>query len=101
MGALSNFLAGLRDTLWRCLPPPPRDFDVSALLKPPWIVKPEWPGNSMGWRMGGEQYFFAVRKMYGELSPPEQAAYDRAYPEPPDWQGYFKHDCRGSRLRRP
>jgi hypothetical protein len=99
MSKLRTFLARSRDTLWRLLPPP-RGFDVSTLLKPPWIVKPDWPGDSMGWRMGGEQYFFAVRSMYEGLSPAEQAAYDRVYPEPPGWEGYLKHGRRGWRPAR-
>lgn len=87
-------LVEIRDSIWRRFPPP-RRFDPQALLKPPWIVKPEWPSDSMGWRMGGEQYFFAVRDMYRALTPPQQAAYDRAFPEPPGWTGYFDTARRG------
>lgn len=98
LAAIRYWLGFWRDTVWRWLPPP-RGFDPVSLLKPPWIVKPEWPSDSLGWRMGGEEYFFAVRSMYEALSPSEQAAYDRAYPEPAGWEGYFKSSRRGMRLR--
>jgi hypothetical protein len=91
----SAWLRNGRDALRRRLPPG-RSFDVHSLMKPPWIVAPTFPGNSMYWRMGGEQYFFAVRDMYAALTPSEQAAYDRAYPEPPDWAGYFRPARKGA-----
>jgi hypothetical protein len=87
-------LAELRDRIWRRLPAPGR-FDPEAMLKPPWIVQPDWPADSIGWRMGGEDYFFAVRHMYRALTPPEQAAYDRAYPAPPGWERYLHAARRG------
>ncbi len=92
-----TFLVRLRDTCWRCLPPS-RKFDVSTLPKPPWIVKPEWPPDSLGWRMGGEQYLFELRNLYAELSATDQAAYERAYPVPPGWRGYLAWKRKGLRF---
>lgn len=92
-------LPRLVDTFRRLLPPS-RSFDVKAVLPPPWIVAPEWPADSMGWRMGGEAHFFAVQDAYKALTPAEQAAYERAYPPPAGWEQYLDRHRRGWRLRR-
>lgn len=94
LGALGRTL---RDTVRRALPPP-RGFDPAALLPPPWIARPDWPGDSIGWRMGGEAYFHEARARYAALTPAEQAAYERAFPVPPDWRGYLDARRKGWRL---
>jgi len=91
---MNSLLSQLRDRIWRLLPAS-REFDPHKLLPPPWVAKPEWPADSMGWRMGGEQYFYAVRDMYAALSPPEQAAYERAFPAPAGWEQYLQRQRRG------
>jgi hypothetical protein len=91
-------LGYIRDTLWRMMPPA-RSFDLSKIPPPPWVVRPDWPPDSLGWRMGGEQYFYAVREAYAVLLPPEQAAYERAYPQRQDWKGFYERGRRGLRIR--
>lgn len=86
----------LRDTVRRILPPS-RDFDPAA-MPPPWIVRPDWPPDSIGWRMGGEVYFYELRKRYAALGPAEQAAYERAFPVPAGWQGYLDAGRKGWQL---
>ena len=93
---LSIFARRFRDTVRRHLPPP-RDFDPAA-LPPPWVVRPDWHADSIGWRMGGEVYFHQVRDRYAALSPAEQAAFERTFPVPPGWQGYLDASRKGWRL---
>jgi hypothetical protein len=73
----------------------PRKFDPQKLLPPPWIVKPDRPPDSIGWRMGGEQHFWAVQEIYGSLTPPEQAAHDKVFPAPAEWSVYLQRVRRG------
>ena len=87
----------LRDTVRRALPPD-RGFDPRALPPPPWVARPDWPGDSIGWRMGGEAYFLQARQRYAALTPAEQAAYERAFPVPPGWEGYLDRSRKGWRL---
>lgn len=87
----------LRDTVRRMLPAP-RGFDPGALPPPPWIARPDWPSDSIGWRMGGEAYFLQVRERYSALTPAEQAAYERAFPVPPGWERYLDRARKGWRL---
>ncbi len=96
MARLAELGRRLRDTVRRALPPP-RGFDPAA-LPPPWILRPDWPADSIGWRMGGEALFHAVRDRYAALSPAEQAAYERAHPIPPEWHGYLDAARKGWRV---
>lgn len=62
------------------------------------MVRPDWPSDSIGWRVGGEAHFFQVRERDAALSPAEQAAHKRAFPVPPAWEGYLDSGRKGWRL---
>lgn len=96
---LAEFGRRLCDTVRRALPPP-RGFDLATLPPPPWILRPDWPPDSIGWRMGGEAYFHDLRARFAALGPAEQAAYERAYPAPPAWRGTLDAGRKGWRLLR-
>jgi hypothetical protein len=87
----------LRDTVRRGLPAP-HGFDPRALPPPSWIARPDWPSDSIGWRMGGEAHFLLARERYAALTPSGQAAHERAFPVPPGWEGYVDSGRKGWRV---
>jgi ribA/ribD-fused uncharacterized protein len=59
-------------------------------MPPPWMRHPDIPRGSLGWRMGyGEGYQYAWSDWYGALSKAERAEYQRLFPEPVTWPGYY------------
>lgn len=67
------------------------------ILPPPWLAYPEIERYSIGWRMGyGESYIMKWSTWLNTLSPDETAEYQKLFPEPVTWSGYWNHndDCR-------
>lgn len=60
------------------------------LLPPPWIAFPEIERYSIGWRMGyGEDYMDQWSTWFQGLTKEEQDAYQKLFPEPATWKGYW------------
>lgn len=58
--------------------------------KPVWAAFPLIPWGSIGWRMGhGEVYWDQWVKWFRAISPAEQEAYQREWPEPSNWAGFY------------
>jgi hypothetical protein len=59
-------------------------------LFPLWM---EYPGEgrlSMCWRMGGgEDYVREWGQWYDSLTPEDRKKYQRKYPEPEEWRGFY------------
>jgi hypothetical protein len=57
---------------------------------PLWLWAPDIPRYSIGWRMGaGDTYSWEFYKWWETLSPAAQQEYQKRYPEPIDWRGWY------------
>lgn len=57
------------------------------LMAPLWLMYPEIPEGSIGWRMGyGEDYRIKFYKWFQTLSVEEQKEYNSKFPKPVCWQ---------------
>lgn len=64
--------------------------ELADPMLPPWLVYPDIPRYSIGWRMGdGESYMAEWSSWYGGLTPKGQGTYQTRYPEPEAWQGVY------------
>lgn len=71
------------------------------ILPPPWIAYPHIERYSIGWRMGyGEDYIFRWGEWYDALGEAEQKEYQRLFPEPVIWQGYWTDEDSGDVFHR-
>ncbi|MGI4863496.1 MAG: hypothetical protein ACRYFZ_06200 [Janthinobacterium lividum] len=62
---------------------------LNALL-PLWLAFPAIPRYSIGWRMGeGDSYSWEFSKWWKKLSPAAQQEYQKLYPEPIGWRGWY------------
>jgi len=58
--------------------------------QPPWLVYPDIPAGSIGWRMGGgEDAYNEFYQWISRLSDAEAADYAKRYPEPRGWRGKY------------
>jgi hypothetical protein len=63
---------------------------ANGRLQPPWLVYPHIQFASIGWRMGpGEDYWVKFDAWYAALSGTERDQYERDYPEPKSWDGFY------------
>jgi len=63
----------------------------SRPLSPPWVMFPEIPRSSIGWRMGGgETYLAYFGDRYRAMPSMERLEYRATYPEPEEWQGFYQ-----------
>ena len=61
------------------------------VLAPPWLACPNIERYSIGWRMGcGEDYILNWALWYEELDTEDTAEYQKLFPEPTTWKGYWK-----------
>ena len=66
------------------------------LLPPPWIAYPYIGCCSIGWRMGyGETYQAIWFEWYDSLKEGEQKEYQKLFPEPITWKGYWNEEDEG------
>lgn len=66
---------------------------TSSLMAPLWIMHPDIPAGSIGWRMGaGEDYWDQWGAWYDDLSATDQAEYQELFPEPLTWAGFYSSD---------
>lgn len=80
-GSLREALLEIRSAM----PDLPGQFE-----QPPWLMRPDMPRFSVGWRMGGgEDLLEAFRKWFRDLKAQERLAFCTRYPEPPDWEGFY------------
>lgn len=57
------------------------------LMAPLWLMYPEIPEGSIGWRMGyGEDYILKFHKWFQTLSVEEQKEYNSKFPKPICWE---------------
>jgi hypothetical protein len=57
---------------------------------PLWLALPDIPRYSIGWRMGeGDTYSWDFSQWWEALSPAAQQEYQRLYPEPVGWRGWY------------
>ena len=57
---------------------------------PLWLALPAIPRYSIGWRMGdGDSYSWDFSEWWDALSPAAQQEYQRRYPEPAGWRGWY------------
>lgn len=65
-------------------------FTIDNPLPPLWLVYPEIPQYSIGWRMGyGEGYNWLFNDWFSALSHEEQTKYQEMFPAPHSWRGYY------------
>jgi ribA/ribD-fused uncharacterized protein len=65
-------------------------FTIENPMAPPWLMYPEIPRGSIGWRMGyGESYIIELYGWLKVLSPAENKVYEEMFPEPKSWRGYY------------
>lgn len=56
----------------------------------PWIVCPDIPPKSAGWRMGrGEEAYTRFYRAFSDLSPIEREEFAANNPEPEGWEGTY------------
>ena len=56
----------------------------------PWLVFPEIPAGSIGWRMGGgEMAWDAFYQWYSGLTDQQATDYASRFPEPISWYGTY------------
>jgi protein-tyrosine-phosphatase/N-acetylglutamate synthase-like GNAT family acetyltransferase len=59
-------------------------------LAPPWVVFPEIPRRSIGWRMGGgEWYLWTWSRWWQRLDAGTRAAYRTRWEPPEDWRDFL------------
>ncbi len=60
-------------------------------LEPPWLVFPDIPWGSIGWRMGnGESYIMTWDRWYKKLSQDDRAKYQSLHPAPTGLESFYK-----------
>ena len=65
-------------------------IEKKELMKPLWIVFPEYCQYSMAWRMGGgEDYADKFRKWFSQFSAEEKEVYRNLFPTPVGWYGWW------------
>lgn len=68
-------------------------LEEKKLLPPPWLAYPEIERYSIGWRMGyGESYIIKWGDWYDNLPEKEAEEYQKLFPEPVTWRGYWDED---------
>ena len=66
-------------------------LENKQILLPLWLAFPKIERYSIGWRMGyGEDYAFQWHDWFQTLSSEEQTEYEKLFPEPPTWKGFWK-----------
>lgn len=62
-------------------------FTIENPMPPDWLMYPEIPLGSIGWRMGaGESYSMVRQAWFEKLSKQEKSRYDELFPKPKMWQ---------------
>ncbi len=62
------------------------EFSLNNPIPPPWLMYPEIPLGSIGWRMGyGEYYLDHFNQWFRNLSKNEQDQYNILFPKPKHW----------------
>ena len=80
-----------------------RDLAIDQLFgdggaKPPWVIHPGYERASMGWRMGnGEDFMVSFRTWFSRLSQDQQHRFERDFPEPKGWNGFYNSVRQNSR----
>ena len=60
--------------------------------QPPWIVEPDIPAGSTGWRMGrGEDAYDAFYRWFSGLTDEAAQAVEAMNPEPSSWSGFYRN----------
>lgn len=68
-------------------------FTIENPMPPEWLMYPEIPLGSIGWRMGyGESYVMYRYSWFDKLSNDEQERYNELFPKPKMWE--FDNFCR-------
>ncbi len=63
------------------------------ILPPPWIAYPKIERYSIGWRMGyGESFICRWSAWYDTLAEEDRQTYQKLFPEPITWKGYYNHE---------
>lgn len=69
-------------------------LEDKRIMPPPWIAFPEIERYSIGWRMGyGEAYIDKWGTWFESLTEEEVSAYQKLFPEPVTWKGYWNDEC--------
>lgn len=72
-------------------------FTLESPLPPQWMMYPNIPYGSIGWRMGyGESYRYLLGDWLEMLSKEEQQRYDEMFPEPLLWDFERYQDIEGA-----
>ncbi|MBG6148662.1 hypothetical protein IWQ51_006829 [Labrenzia sp. EL_142] len=85
---------GIQDHIWKTIveeAAKPTKFDLEGEVpRPPWIVYPTLHKYSIHWRMGkGEDYRSQFVDWFSKLSSFERLEYQKMYPLPDSWSGYY------------
>ena len=70
-----------------------KKYDLNNPMAPLWLMYPHIGRCSIGWRMGyGEEYKYAFGEWYDSLSLDEQKLYQKMFPEPTGWLGWYEEE---------
>lgn len=63
---------------------------MGVVQKPVWLVFPKIPWGSIGWRMGAGEDYWQAWTLWFKAQPAEaRKSYERAWPEPEGWAGFY------------
>lgn len=66
-------------------------YDINNPMAPPWLMYPHIRNGSIGWRMGyGEDYIYEFIDWYFALTEDEKKQFQRLFPTPKGWLGWYK-----------
>lgn len=65
------------------------NFSIKNPMPPLWLMCPDIPNGSIGWRMGfGEDYQYEFYNWFNTLNKEEQEEYNKLFPEPKMWRAF-------------
>ena len=69
------------------------ELDNEGNMFPPWDVFPEIPFGSLGWRMGGgEFYMIRFNEWFSKLDKSKKEKYINKYPKPESWKSFYSYN---------
>lgn len=70
-----------------------KEYTLSNLMPPLWLMYPNIRQYSIGWRMGyGEHYLYDWVDWFNSFDEAGQEEYKKMFPEPKQWRGFYSKD---------